>query len=128
MNISSFTRMRAYRKCGRLSLILKLSLPRIEAEARGYDAFNNFYIGIAEKYLSLLENYNSKIIGSTRPVKVSADYSVITDEYMKKQSKKAPKLANAVVIKRTVSINNDGYIKRGEYIDIYDENIGCFIK
>lgn len=119
--------MKAYRENGRLSVILKLSLPT--AEAGNFEEFNLFYTSLAETYVKKLsdvcfpERREYKM-----PVTVTVGFENITEEYLHSHVKLLKRCKNPIVIKRHVRINMGGEIKYAEYNDIYDTTGGVFVK
>ena len=125
MNIISFSRMRCYRKNGRISVILKLRLPLASEE--GHAEFNSLYEKLSEKYLELPEKASYSQETGARPAVVSVDYSIITDEYVSAHPK-SEKRRILIAIKRSVKINLQGRITEREYLDLYDTENRLFIR
>ena len=120
--------MKSYRKDGRVRVILKLRLPRLFDETKESSEFNAFYERLAEEYISSAEKLPHGTERDSRPTTVNIDFSIYTDEYIKRHPKSAKRLTEAVIIKREAKINAVGEIRRVEHIDIYNEKTFLFIK
>ena len=128
MNILSFSRMKIFRKDGRVRAILKLRLPHISSEFAEASDFNGFYERLAEEYITLLPNVPYSAEQGSRPTTVAVDFSVINEEYLKEYPR-LNKLWNSVtVIKRDVKINKNGEICHFSHIDIYNAKTQTFVK
>lgn len=128
MNILSFSRMKSYRKNGRIAIVLKLTLPRLDGEGEANKAFNDFYYALAEKYdLSIAD---SKITSENikRPITVNVTFRDITDEYLASHRRYKSKSAEIKVIKRLTRINSEGQTRSAEHTDVYSLKMGAFIK
>ena len=128
MNIFSFSRMKSFRKEGRVRVILKLRLPRISCESEENPEFNAFYERLAEEYILMAESLPYSTDEGARPTTVSVDFSVCTDGYIKKHPRLSEKLAAHTVIKRETKINSGGQVRKKEHTDIYNEGASRFIK
>ena len=128
MNIFSFSRMKSFRKDGRVRTILKLRLPRISGESEENPEFNAFYERLAEEYILMAESLTSYTDEGARPTTVSVDFSVCRDGYIKKHPRLSKKLAECTVIKRETKIKLGEQTVKKEYIDIYSEPKFRFIK
>ena len=126
MNIQSFTRIRSYSSGTKVGMILKLRLPRLSEEAENNTVFKDFYSSVCSRYIDLAKSFSQEDQTSTKSV-LRVDFSVITDEYIK-MFPRFKKSNNAIVIKRTESLNQNGKIRRVEYIDVYDFFKKTFIK
>ena len=131
MKITNFSRMKAYRNDGRLSVILKLSLPILkqenEAEEAKVSAFNSFYLALAERYLSLVSasTLGDREMGSVASVTVGYDIDAAD---LGRYKKAIQKCRDPIVIRRYVRINSSSTIKQSACIDIYDASLGVFVK
>jgi hypothetical protein len=120
--------MKAYRKNGRIAIVLKLILPRLDGEGEAIKAFNDFYYALAEKYdLSIAD---SKITSENikRPITVSVGFYDFTDEYIASHRRYKSKSDEIKVIKRTLRINSEGQTRSVEHTDVYSLKMGAFIK
>ena len=128
MNIISFSRIKIFHKDGRARVILKLRLPRLCHESAGAFEFNGFYEKLADEYVRLLGRVPYSTETGSRPTTVVVDFSVITEEYMKKHPRLSKRLASSVVINRETKINLNGEIRRFLRIDIYNIKTHVFLK
>ena len=129
MKLNEFSRIKAYRKNGRLSVILKLSLPKITDGAAGEAAtgvFNAFYASLAEAYVGELTDAPFNTGNSV--ARVTVDFTDITDEYTAAHPRVCRRCKSAIVILRRVSITAPEIRKELEYTDIYDTAYGFFVK
>lgn len=134
MELSSFSRMKTFHKSGTLSIIFKLTLPELmvssgEGGCKGADVFNHFYVLLAENYQMAAWKINTE--GSApgqRPLTVNVGFCDITDEYLSKNQKLSKKLREAIVIKRYLRVNRSGEITTKENVDVFDLELGIFIK
>jgi len=120
--------MRCYRKDGRVAVILKLRLPQSDGSCNGCAAFDSFYSGVADRYLSAIEGELKKLKHCERPAVINVDYIVVTDLYVKERSRLFKKYKNLVVIKREERINIMGEIRRKESLDFFDKDMGIFVE
>ena len=121
MKITYFSRMKAYRKDGRLSAILKLSLPAVEVsdgEENVFSEFNSFYTSLAEIYIENLESVN---FSNIRTAKITVGFEDITEGYKVRRK-------NQIVIKRYIKIIDGEKARSAEYVDVYDTSLGVFVK
>ena len=134
MKIASFSRMKSFRKSGRLSVILKLTLPELrqdfdEADSGRIDTFNSFYILLAESYQTAAGKIGvDESVFIQRPLMLNVGFEVITDDYLSKNAKLIKKCCEPVVIKRYVRKNRNGEITVRESVDVFDLKHGIFIK
>ena len=129
MNILSFSRMKSYRKNGRLAIVLKLSLPRILEDTGIIKPFNDFYSALAERYDLNISDITVVTENMNRPITVTVSFTDITEEYTKSYGRKnKANEGDVIVIKRLVRINSDGQVRSAEYMDIYNMSIGIFVK
>ena len=126
MNISSFSRMRCYRKNGRIAVILKLRLPFVQ-DSEKHTEFNGFYEKISERYLSLPQKTSYGAEAGALPAVISVDFCDISDVYADANAKTAKKNPRITVIKRILKINVQEKITEKEYLDLYDEEKRLFI-
>lgn len=117
MEILSFSRMKACRKDGKIVAVLKLRLPRIEGDDVKRDSFNSLYLGLAEAYSLAASKIDLKDAAYVRPVSVYIDFEVVGGT-----------AAELLTVRRRVSINEDGKIKRTEKDDVYDLSRGIFVR
>ena len=128
MNIFFFSRMKSFRKDGRVRVILKLRLPRISCESEENPRFNAFYERLSEEYILMAQSLPSDTDEGARPTIVSVDFSVCTDGYIKKHPRLSEKLAAHIVINRETKINMGGRVIKKEHTDIYNERAMRFVK
>lgn len=129
MNILSFSRMKSYRKNGRVAIVLKLSLPRILEDTGIIEPFNNFYSALAEQYDLNISDITVVTENMNRPITVTVSFTDITEEYTKSYGRKnKATTGDVIVIKRLVRINSDGQVRSAEYVDIYNMSLGLFVK
>ena len=128
MVIKSFSRMKSYRFDGRVVAILKLILPRAESENGDNKNFNALYTSLAETYMSMTEKLSHNAGGAgRRPITVSVSFAPLQKE-QKISKKRAHSSENILVIRRTVSVNDNGNVRRTEFVDMYDTALQVFIK
>ena len=121
MKLSCFSRMKAYRRNGRLSFILRLSLP----QTSGQEVFNSFYITLAQRYVEALDLYRG---GGDEVFRITVSFADITEEYVSAHPKILKRCKSPIVILRTVKSDLEKKVKCAEYVDIYDTARGVFIK
>jgi len=125
--------MKSFRKSGRLSVILKLTLPELrsasdEGDLNSIDVFNSFYISLAEGYQTAAGKMEiDESAFAQRPLMLNVGFEVITDEYLSNNSKLMKKCCEPVVIKRYVRKNQNGEITVKERVDVFDLKLGIFI-
>lgn len=127
MNFLSLNRMRAYRSGGRIVLILKLTLPKMEEELAFAECFNSFYLSLADVYVSALKNVHVPE-DMLRPAMLTVSFSDITDEYLSKHTRLMRKCREPVVISRSVTLSTSADVCSHEFIDVYDNGRGIFVK
>ena len=120
--------MRSFHKDGRVRVILKLRLPRTDGNTDENSEFNAFYERLAEEYMRSVEEVSYSTDVGARPTTVSVDFSVCTEEYIKKHPKLSKKLEICTVIKRETKINNGRRVRKTENTDVYNERTFTFIK
>ena len=122
MNISSFGRMRAYRKDGRIALILKLELPHIDSDDDAADVFNSFYEQLFNRISESADGLKREAPRGTAPDVLNVSFSDITKEYLDG----APN--NRVAIKRIMRFRRGKNTEKREFVDVYDLKYGAFVK
>ena len=134
MEIAYFSRLKSFRKSGRLSVILKLTLPELrrdldETDLGRIDAFNSFYISLAETYQTAAGKIEvDESVLAQRPLMLNVGFEEITGDYLSKNAKLIKKCCEPVVIKRYVRKNRNGEITVRENVDVFDLKHGIFIK
>lgn len=134
MKVFSFSRMKSFRKSGRLSVIIKLTLPELRVTSEdgvlsGADVFNSFYISLAESYQIAAGKIEiDEYMLGQRPITISIGFEDITDEYLSRNSKLIKKCHQPIVVKRYARKNRNGEITVKENVDIFDLEMGIFIK
>ena len=128
MNITSFSKMKCYRKNGRISVILKLRLPCDSDLLNRHPDFNSFYEQLSEQYLLLLEKAYLNVESGARPAVVKVDYRVITDEFFANHPKLAKRYPRLTAVRRNTLISINGSSGEKECVDLYDEESRLFIK
>lgn len=113
--------MKAWRKDGKIFAVLKLRLPRIDGAGVKFDAFNSLYTSLAEAYALAISEKSAEWVAYTRPVSVAVDFEVTDGDNPSSK-------AELLTVKRTVSINEDGKIRRTERRDVYDLVRGIFVR
>ena len=124
LNISSFSRMRSYRKDGRTAVLLKLVLPCVSDDTKEY--FNVFYTSLAESYSSLADGISKRVDSTGVPVVVSVGFEVLID--IPKEHKYEKRKESLLIIKRTHRIRKGNKIKSGAFIDFFDTVQNIFLK
>ena len=120
--------MKAFKRDGGLFALLKLTLPRILSDDGTVSKFNAFYQSLAEDYLSEVESIKYSGGAEGLPIKITVDYSVITEEYLKVHPKYKKQSGKLVIIKRTAQIKSKNEHRHAEYIDLYDFSNDLFVK
>ncbi len=120
MEISSFSRMRSYRKDGRTSALLKLVLPRSKDD--GPEVFNGFYADLAECYSSVAEKLSEGKASALGPLVLSVDFEIFS------QAPDALERENIIAIRRTHRIRCGDKYTCGTFVDLFDMKREIFIK
>ncbi len=114
MNLSCKKAMRAYRKGGRLFLILRLELPCTEEE--GHGAFNSFYKSVSDAYTelaaSLCEDDAGEHFGA---LSISVSFA-------------AENAGGLLKIQRVLSFKGQGKELECKELDFYNEELDAFVK
>lgn len=119
MEISSFSRMRSYRKDGYTSALLKLVLPCAkEAE----EAFDVFYTDLAECYALVAEKLSDEAQSGRAPVVISVDFQLLT------QTPDDSIGESVIAIKRIHRIRRGDKHTDGAFVDYFDEKRKIFVK
>lgn len=127
MNFLSVNRMRAYRSGGRIVLILKLTLPKMEEALVFSECFNSFYLSLADVYASSLNKVHVPE-DMIRPAMLTVSFSDITEGYLLKHKRLIRKCREPVVISRSVTLSTSAVVWSHEFIDVYDNGRGIFVK
>ena len=123
----SINRMRAYRTSGKVRLVLKLSLPKIEDENPFAEAFNSFYLSLADCYVSCAKDVRVPE-NPVRPAMLTVSFEDISDKYVSAHKRLLRKCGKPLVILRKVSLSFENKRTFNEFIDIYDIRRGVFVK
>lgn len=124
MDISSFSRMRSYRKDGRTVTLLKLLLPRLR-DGDG-SAFNSFYLALAERYPDAAGRIAENASTADGPTVISVGFEVceqIPDAQRYEKTKE-----NLIVIKRVHRIRIGASCTVSTVLDYYDSKRDIFLK
>ena len=119
----SFSRMRAYRNGGRIVLILKINLPRLDCDGAFSEYFNSFYLSLSDSYASLVERA-SLSFSPDRAVKVTVSFEEIPPSELKLRRSRKKHIEDLICILRTVSV---GGIKKSTVTDIFDKKRGVIL-
>lgn len=123
----SINRTKAYRSGGRVALILKLSLPKIEDGNSFAEVFNSFYLSLADCYISCAKDVRVPE-NPVRPAMLTVSFEDISDKYVSAHKRLLRKCSEPRVILRKVSLSFENKRELNEFIDIYDIGRGVFVK
>lgn len=124
MDISSFSRMRSYRKDGRTVILLKLLLPRLR-DGEGSE-FNSFYLALAERYLDIAGRISEDAPAGIAPTVISVVFELpeqIPDAKSYEKTKE-----NLIVVKRVHRIRKGASSTVSTAFDYYDSRRDIFLK
>ena len=127
MYISSFFRVKIYKREGRNALILRITLPKacdihIDDEDK-YKSFNSFYSSLADAYFAAGERFLNKIENGERTV-VSVNFSLLENCSFKRRSYNSERY---ICVSRS-AFSNSAKVVNEVKTDIYDKQLGIFIK
>ncbi len=99
--------------CGRLVLVLRMSLPCME-EGGGLleKRFNSFYESIKAEYIRLSEEYAKGHANLTRPAVLKVNFEIMTTK------------VDEIKLSRSAELRSDAVSRRAEYIDCFDSLTG----
>ena len=124
--MNSFTRMRAFKKDGRLAVVLKITLPMLKEDGEFAEFFNSFYTSIADSYMKAVERDSSEVT-LDKTVKVLVEWGEVPKEMikLKRREKKYP--GTFICISRTLRVF--GEIKSTETDLFYKhEDLGVILR
>ena len=118
MKLSSFSRMKAYRKDGRLIYILKVTLPFVEADdgEKDFETFNSFYIEAFAAYSDAVAALVDKSENLSKAFKITVSFEEICS------------FENIIGIRRILSYRTGEDRVAKEDTDFYNTTCGVFIK
>ena len=122
--MTSFSRMRAYRRDDRTVAVLKIILPRLDGEDTFSKYFNSFYTSIAESYFSSLQR---QVDGFCYDgvVRVTVSFEELPPHGVRLKRRERRREDDLICISRTVRV---GGIKKTTEIDIFDKRRGVIIR
>ena len=123
MNFLTSRKTALFRKNGRVAVYLIIELPWSTECVQ----FAAFYEKIAEAYYSLAEKIKNGFNGKY-PVSICASFLIETEKTRGISPRFFKKHPSAIVIKRTITVKQNGNLKVHEFTDIYDEKDGYFVK
>ena len=124
MDISSFSRMRSYRKDGRTVTLLKLLLPRLRD---GEDSeFNSFYLALAERYIDVAGRISEDFSTGNAPTVITVGFELPEEIPDAKSYEKIKE--NLIVVKRVHRIRRGSSWTSNTAFDYYDSRRDVFLK
>ena len=126
MNFLSVNRMRAYRRGGRVRLVLKLEYPRLDEGLPFSEPFNSFYTTLADETLALFDNVKTdeKLLTPTMAYVTFLD---LTEEYVGSHRRLSSMKDRYIVISRKMSFGSNS-LESKDFIEVYDKMRRVFIK
>ena len=126
MNFLSINRMRAYRRGGKVRLVLKLELPRLDENYSFSEPFNSFYASLADATAEALNKIRTDE-NLLYPAMLTVSFSDLTEEYIKAHKRMSARAGEYIVISRKFAFRTDSTAVR-EFVDIYDKSRCIFLK
>ena len=132
MHIVSFVREAVLKKCGRTVLIVKISLPKINAESESEKAaaekMNRFYEAVCREYVSAARSAletrgDAWVEEGSNPLRMTVSFAL--ENIAGKKEKFNKKL---VVKRKTVMKKSGATIKEAEYKDVFKIADGRLVK
>jgi len=121
VEISSFSRMKSYRKDGRTAALLKLVLPRAKDGEHG--EFTSFYLSVADAYANAVEKLCKKNSDAAPPIVISVNY-----EAVRSGADASGEGESAITLKRIQRIRCGERSALKTFVDVYDTRRGVFLK
>ena len=111
--------MRAYRKGGRVAVILRLTLPIAEREGDAERALSKFYSALAEAYFKGAERLSRAHKDSdATPTVLTVDYELVDSQHFD----------SVIKVKRFLRVNAGSVSQKYEIFDVFDAASGLLLK